>query len=167
MHLIGVAARIGSMRCRRLLGFLALAAAAAADVAACGGSAAGPGTTTPAAAPDAARPGLLEAARAPGEIVVQGEASPASHGPFRFDGRYTVRFEQIAPEDPRLDFGGQTAFVAIADRRREQAAGDSVKLFRVAARTGRRRVTLRGSYYVDVSFGDFPYAIRFTPDGGR
>ena len=154
------------MRCRRLLGCLALAAAASAGAAACGGSASGPGASAPAAS-GAARPGLLEAERAPGEIVLQGEASPASHGPFRFDGRYTVRFEQIAPEDPRLDFGGQTAFVAIADRRREQAAADSVRLFRAAARTGRRRVTLRGRYYVDVSFGDFPYAIRFTPDGGR
>jgi hypothetical protein len=155
------------MRCRRLLGCSALAVAATAGVAACGGSGARPGSAAPAAAPDAARPGLLEAARAPGEILVQGEASPASHGPFRFDGRYTVRFEQIAPEDPSLDFGGQTAFVAIADRRPEQAAGDSVRLFRVAARTGRRRVTLHGRFYVDVSFGDFPYAIRFTPDGAR
>jgi hypothetical protein len=38
-----------------------------------------------------------------------------------------------------------------------------VKLFEAAARTSRRTLTLHGRLYVDVSFGDFPYAIRFTP----
>jgi hypothetical protein len=42
-----------------------------------------------------------------------------------------------------------------------------VRLFRAAARTGRREVTLRGRYFIDVSFGDFPYAIRLTPVGRR
>ena len=145
----------------------ALLAAALAGAAACGGSTGGPGSgggPGPAAGGDAARPALVQAARAPGEIVVTGEASPASHGPFRFAGRYTVRFEQIAPEDPNLDFGAQTSFVAFADRRPERTDGGGIRLFRVAARTGRRHVTLRGRFWVDVSFGDFPYAIRFTPD---
>jgi hypothetical protein len=42
-----------------------------------------------------------------------------------------------------------------------------VRLFRAAARTGRRSVTLRGRLYVDVAFGDFQYAIRFTPTDRR
>jgi hypothetical protein len=143
---------------------VALAALTAAS--ACGGSSANRAATpAPGTGDDAARPALLEAARGPGEIVVSGEASPASHGPFRFDGRYTVRFEQIAPEDPTLDFAAQTAFVALADRRPERRDGGSVRLFRAAGRTGRRHVTLHGRFWVDVSFGDFPYAIRFTPDG--
>jgi hypothetical protein len=98
-----------------------------------------------------------------GEILVRGEASPASHGPFAFDGRYTVRFEQIAPEDPTMDFAGQTAFVALLDRRRQQEGDGTIRLFRDAARTGRTVVSAHGRYFVDVAFGDFPYAIRFTP----
>ena len=39
----------------------------------------------------------------------------------------------------------------------------SVRLFHAARRTGRRTLALHGRLYVDVSFGDFPYAIRFTP----
>ena len=42
-----------------------------------------------------------------------------------------------------------------------------MRLFRAAARTGRRTVTLHGRFYLDVSFGDFPYAIRLTPVGRR
>jgi hypothetical protein len=38
-----------------------------------------------------------------------------------------------------------------------------VPLFREAARTGRHEVRLRGRYTLDVSFGDYPYAIRITP----
>jgi hypothetical protein len=142
------------------------AAAAAAIVAGCGGSAAGPSAAT-APAGEAPRLRLLQSGRAPGEIVVRGESSPASHGPFTFDGRYTVRFEQVAPEEPDLDFGTQTAFVAMANRRAEEEGAGTIRLFNQAARTGTRRVTLRGRLYVDVSFGDFPYAIRFTPDPGR
>ena len=40
---------------------------------------------------------------------------------------------------------------------------DSVKLFKASRRTGRKQVEIHGSYFVDVSFGDFPYVIRFTP----
>src|SRR5512132_2882629 len=97
---------------------------------------------------------LLDAPRRPGEIVVRGEASPASHGPSAFRGRYVVRFEQYAPEAPRMDFGAQTAFVADLDRRAQQAARGSIRLFRAASRTGRRTITLEGRYFVDVSFGD-------------
>jgi hypothetical protein len=96
-------------------------------------------------------------------VIVRGDLSPASHGPYAFDGRYVVRFEQFAPEDPNLDFTGQTAFVATLDRRAEQDGPGTVKLFEAAQRTSRRTLTLHGRLFVDVSFGDFPYAIRFTP----
>ena len=132
-----------------------------------GGGAAG-GRSTPSDGDDGATsvatPALAKAPKRAGEIVVRGEASPASHGPFSFDGRYTVRFEQIAPEDPSLDFGTQTAFVATLDRRPQQEGAGTIRLFRDAARTGRKVITAKGRYYVDVSFGDFPYAVRFTPE---
>jgi hypothetical protein len=113
--------------------------------------------------PKQAKVALLEAPKRPGEIIVRGDLSPASHGPYAFDGRYVARFEQFAPEDPNLDFASQTAFVATLDRRAEQDGPGSVKLFEAAARTSRRTLALHGRLYVDVSFGDFPYAIRFTP----
>jgi hypothetical protein len=146
---------------RSLLALVLLVAAAAAATACGGGSARG--GTSAGTAPPAARPALARTPARPGEILVRGDASPRSHGPFDLRGRYTVRFEQIAPEDPELDFATQTAFVASLDRRAEVEDRASVRLFRVAARTGRRVVSLRGRYYLDVSFGDFPYAIRLTP----
>ncbi len=94
---------------------------------------------------------------------MRGELSPASHGPYAFDGRYKVRFEQFAPEDPNVDFTTQTTFVATLDPRADEAGPDSVRLFHAARRTSARTVTLHGRLFVDVSFGDFPYAIRFTP----
>ncbi len=130
-----------------------------------GGGAAG-GASAPSGGGDGATtatPALAKAPKRAGEIVVQGEASPASHGPFTLDGRYTVRFEQIAPEDPNLDFANQTAFVAVLDRKAQQEGGGTIRLFRDAARNGGKVITAKGRYYVDVSFGDFPYAIRFTP----
>ena len=156
----------------RLVVPLASAALAALALAACGnGSVAGSGSGGPtpgsAAGAEAVRPALAAPPRRPGEIVVQGEASPATHGPYAFDGRYVVRFEQIAPEDPRLDFGAETAFVADVTRRAGAQGAGTVRLFRAAARTGRRSVMLRGRLHVDVSFGDFPYAIRFTPTDRR
>jgi hypothetical protein len=113
--------------------------------------------------PAQAKVALLQAPKRSGEVIVRGDLSPASHGPYAFDGRYVARFEQFAPEDPKVDFGAQTAFVATLDRQAEQVGPESVKLFEAAARTSRRTVTLHGRLYVDVSFGDFPYAIRFTP----
>src|SRR5690606_2672877 len=67
----------------------------------------------PAAGADApGAPSLLRSPERAGEVVVSAEASPVAHGPFELDGRYRVRFAQYAPEDPGLDFAGQTAFVA-------------------------------------------------------
>jgi hypothetical protein len=144
--------------------------AAAALASACGGGSSGGGPAPGASgdgAPAAAKPALARAATRPGEVLVQGQSSPASHGPFTLRGRYVVRFEQIAPEDPKLDFTTQTAFVAALDRRAEQDGRGSVRLFRTAARTGRREMRLSGRYFIDVSFGDFPYAIRLTPADRR
>ena len=140
---------------RRAPLFLALAA-----LAGCGG-----GTEKPTPPPPAskAKVALLQAPKRPGEVIVRGEGSPASHGPFAFNGRYIVRFEQFAPEDPNVDFAGQTAFVASLDRHAEEGGVGSVRLFRAAKRTGRRTITLHGRLFIDVSFGDFPYAIRFSP----
>ena len=64
---------------------------------------------------------------------MRGDLSPASHGPYAFDGRYVVRFEQFAPEDPNVDFTDQTSFVATLDRRAEEDGAGSVKLFHAAA----------------------------------
>src|SRR4051794_34164105 len=96
---------------------LALLATAVLATACGGGSAGAPGRNTAGGAtgvaPPAARPVLARAPKRPGEILVLGDASPGSHGPFTLRGRYVVRFEQIAPEDPELDFKAQTAFVAV------------------------------------------------------
>ena len=129
-------------------------------LAGCGNEAA-----TPTRPPDPAKAkvALLQAPKRAGEIIVRGDLSPASHGPYAFDGHYKVRFEQFAPEDPHVDFTAQTAFVATLDRNAEEDGPGSVSLFRAARRTGSRTLTLHGRLFVDVSFGDFPYAIRFTP----
>jgi hypothetical protein len=142
---------------------LLLLVAVAVAAAACGGGRAGGRGTAAGPLPPPARPALARMPARPGEILVRGDASPASHGPFDLRGRYVVRFEQTAPEDPELDFAAQTAFVASLDRRAEVEDRSSVRLFRAAARTGRRQVSLHGRYFLDVGFGDFPYAIRLTP----
>jgi hypothetical protein len=105
---------------------------------------------------------LARSAPKPGEFIFTGDASPASHGPIELDGRYLVRFEQIAPEDPALDFSGQTPFEATLQKRAGDEQG-AIKLFSAASRTGRRELEITGRYVLDIAFGDFPYAIRFTP----
>jgi hypothetical protein len=111
--------------------------------------------------PTASKIALLSAPRRPGEIIVHGEASPATHGPFTLHGRYVARFQQYAPEDPQLDFAGETPFVAALVRGRDTR----MKLFRAAAASGRATVTADGSWQIDVSFGDYPYVVRLTPVG--
>jgi hypothetical protein len=120
------------------------------------------GASRTATTADATLPALARRPAAAGEIVVRGEASPQTHGPYVFDGRYLVRFEQYAPEDPKLDFASQTPFTAMLTPRRGDPRG-AIDLFQAATRHGRRELTIRGRYFVDVSFGDYPYVIRFTP----
>jgi hypothetical protein len=151
---------VGVPRAPAVQGRAVALVAALALLAGCGSQAA-----TPTKPPDPAKAKvpLLQAPRRAGEIIVRGDLSPASHGPYTFDGRYLVRFEQFAPEDPHVDFTAQTAFVTTLDRNAEQAGPGSVTLFHAARRTGRRTLALHGRLFVDVSFGDFPYAIRITP----
>src|SRR3954447_14142438 len=92
-----------------MTGRLSIAAVLVA-VAGCGGD--DPDVPRGPAALDAkARPALARAPRRPGEVLLRGEASPRVHRGVTLHGRYLVRFQQYAPEDPRLDFGGETPFV--------------------------------------------------------
>jgi hypothetical protein len=117
-----------------------------------------------AAALDAtAKPTLLRSPPGDGEIIVRAATSPHTAGPFTLHGAYRVRFEQYAPESPQMDFATQTSFVADLERRPGIPA---VRLFRAAAATGTRTVRVSGCYYVDVSFGDFPFVLRMTPERG-
>jgi hypothetical protein len=130
-----------------------------------GGRTAAGARPSAATSPPAAASALPALARRPpraGEFVARGESSPATHGPWRLDGTYVVRFEQYAPEDPRMDFTAQTAFSAVLARRSGDPRG-SVQLFVDASRRGRRTLKLSGRYALDVNFGDFPYVVRFTP----
>jgi hypothetical protein len=136
----------------------------AALLAGCG-DAETPTTSAPATAAStraAAEPELARAPRRPGEIVLRGDASPRVHGPIELDGRYQVRFQQYAPEDPNLDFADQTTFVVDLE---DEAGGPPTQLFHAAAAAGARRIELHGRRSVNVSFGDFPYVVRFTPVG--
>lgn len=141
---------------------LALALVLVAGLVACGGDDSPSSATATAPASAAGAPALATRAARPGEIVVRGETSPETHGPYEFDGRYLVRFEQYAPEDPALDFSAQTPFTAQLTRSEGDARG-AIDLFQDARGSGRRELSVTGRRYVDVSFGDFPYVIRFTP----
>jgi hypothetical protein len=110
-----------------------------------------------------AKPALLRSPPGDGEIIVRATTSPHTAGPFTLHGAYRVRFEQYAPESPRMDFAAQTSFVADLERRPGTRA---VRLFRAAAATGARVIRANGRYYVDVSFGDFPFVLRMTPVPG-
>ncbi len=126
------------------------------------GSASAPGTTT--SHPAGTVPAIAARAPAPGEVLVRGAASPLTRGPFAFDGTYEVRFAQYEPSGDPVDFAQQTSFVSALERPAEPGT-PVVRLFRTASATGHTRVTLHGRYLVDVSFGDFPFAVRFTPAG--
>jgi hypothetical protein len=156
---------------RTSLAPLAVAVAVAAVAPAFGLALAGCGGSGDASSPSAPRgdaalkgdPALARAPKATGEVVLRAGASPQTHGPIALDGRYTVRFEQYAPEDPELDFAGQTAFVADL---RTSSGRVAAHLFRAARSTGTKTITLHGRYVVDVAFGDFPYVLRFSPTAG-
>src|SRR3978361_481983 len=89
-----------------LIAYALIVAPSAAILGGCGDG--DSGGKTPTATTSAALPALAARPPARGELVVRGESSPATHGPYAFDGRYLVHFEQYAPEDPALDFSGQT-----------------------------------------------------------
>jgi hypothetical protein len=145
----------------RLYGLVLLLAA---GLAGCGGSAATPATNSTTTS-SAGAPRLATRPAAHGEIVVRGESSPRTAGPYAFDGRYLVRFQQWAPEDAKLDFSSQTPFTATLERHDGDARG-ATQLFQAASATGRRSIAIHGRYFVDVSFGDYPYVLRFTPRAG-
>ncbi|WP_272477930.1 hypothetical protein [Baekduia alba] len=107
-------------------------------------------------------PPLARAPRRAGEVVLRANASPQAHGPVALDGRYRVRFVQYAPEDPTLDFTTQTAFVADLQT---PAGRPAEPLFKAAAAAGATTIDVHGRFLVDVSFGDFPYVLRFSPAG--
>jgi hypothetical protein len=136
-------------------------------VACIAGSGCGDGGTVAGQAPPTTRvtPELARKPEAQGEIVVRGEASPGSHGPYHLSGTYTARFEQYAPEDPDLDFAAQTPFTAHLDPHADSDTGarKAVPLFETAAHTGTATVRATGRLWIDVDFGDFPYVIRLTP----
>jgi hypothetical protein len=137
---------------------------AAAAVGGCGDGGGPSGAARTATRSAGPLPALATRPPAKGEIVVRGDSSPATHGPYTFAGRYLVRFEQYAPEDPALDFSGQTPLTAALQPRAGDPRGAKA-LIEAAQRSGRRELDIRGRYFVDVSFGDFPYVIRFTPRG--
>jgi hypothetical protein len=127
----------------------------------CGGKTA---TPPPAAGPTAqGAPALLKQKVRQGEVMVDAEYSPQREGPYRFDGTYLVRFAQYDPEAPRTSFAHQTPFVA--DLTGLGRRPKKIALFHQAAAGGERKMRLHGSYFVEVSFGDFPYVLRFTPTG--
>ncbi len=133
--------------------------ALAAALGGCGSAGSGGGTATLTAH---AAPALATRPPAAGEILVRGESSPLTRGPYTFDGTYTVRFVQYEPSGDPVDFTQQTSFVAALEHPRTPGT-PAIRLFRSATAAGRTRVKLRGPYLVDVSFGDFPFAVRFTP----
>ena len=130
-------------------------------IAACGEKSA---TAPPEAGPHApGAPALLKRKLGKGEVMVDAEYSPHRDGPYKFDGTYLVRFAQYDPEAPRTSFAQQTPFVAYltGPGRRPK----KITLFHQAAAGASRTMRLHGTYFVEVSFGDFPYVLRFTPTG--
>jgi len=105
---------------------------------------------------------MLERNLEPGEVMVHAEASPQIDGPYRFAGRYRVRFVQYAPEAPGRGFADQTPFVASL-RAAADPRAKPIALFHAAAKSGARTISIDGRCLIEVAFGDFPYAMRFTP----
>jgi hypothetical protein len=112
-----------------------------------------------------ADPRLATERPADGELVFRGKFAPRSYKVADLRGRYLVRFQQWAPEDPARDFEAETAFVASLVGTSGGDKGERIRLFRTAAARGERRLELSGRYLLDVAFGDFPYVVRFTPRG--
>jgi hypothetical protein len=85
---LGLASAAVRAAVHHVAGLLAVAA-----LAGCGASSGDDGATRSARPQTtAALPALATRPATPGEIVLRGEASPKTHGPYAFDGRYLVRF---------------------------------------------------------------------------
>ena len=91
-----------------------------------------------------------------GEILIQG-TSPRVYGPYSLaPGGYVLRFEQGAPGDPgRL-------VVALESKPDSQAAPYQ-QLVDSKDRSGTRRVTKSGKFYVHVVTAESPYELRLAP----
>jgi hypothetical protein len=149
---------------RRRAGFV-LVPLMALVLAACGDDGKAPAPVSPTATLTTAaaqkEPPLARVPLSTGELLFSGATSPATHGSFELDGRYLVRFEQFAPEDAKKDFSHEKPFTASLRPAKSSAPG--FKLFGAARASGQRVVTRHGRFALDVTFGDFPYAVRFTP----
>ena len=104
---------------------------------------------------------------AAGEIVVSGNTSPKTFGPYDFEpGTYTFRFQQYAPGQPGFDFETDASPFAVSlNRRPRTSAPDSQLLVNSAAKDGDNIVSITGRYYIDVTSADHSYVLRFTPRG--
>ncbi len=122
---------------------------------ACGSKASSP--TVPVA--NGRVPALARTPAGAGEVLVRAQASPVARGPYALHGTYRAQFVQYDPTDPTVDFRQQTSFVAAL----HGPGGKRVPLFRTAAPHGETSITIDGRFTLEVSFGDFPFALRLTP----
>ncbi|MFL5884444.1 MAG: hypothetical protein ACJ77M_05190 [Thermoleophilaceae bacterium] len=109
-------------------------------------------------------PGLLRQARRPGEILVQGNTSPKSFGPYDFEpGLYTFRFEQYAPGISGIDFATDASSITVAlNRKPRVSAADSELLVNATQKQGDNNIYASGKYFVDVTSADYSYVLTFT-----
>jgi predicted small lipoprotein YifL len=123
-------------------------------LAGCGSSGPAAVTTTP-----AAKRSSVEGTG----VVVRGDYGPDERGPFRFDGRYRVRFVQRGAD---VDFKREVPFTALLVQPAADGPGKRIPLFEQAARSGTRTIEIHGQFRVAVDFGDSPYEIRFARVAG-
>jgi len=140
----------------------------AAALAACGGDdkpapASIPTSRVPALTTAAAlkSPPLARTALTTGELIFTGPAAPGTHGSFALDGTYIVRFEQFDPDDEDRDFS--RAAPLTVGLRPASSMDPGFELFAAKEASGQRELTRKGRFALDVTRGDFPYAVRFTP----
>jgi hypothetical protein len=114
-----------------------------------------------------AQPSLAKKAPGPGEVLVSGNTSPKTFGPYDFEpGTYTFQFQQTAPDAPGLDFTTDASPFAVSiNRKPRTTAPDSQLLVNSAEARGDNIVSLTGRYYIDVTSADHSYVLRFTPRG--
>jgi len=128
----------------------------------CGGEAAT--TTSDPQASEVSEPtGMPELAAKPkrrGEILIKGETSPTTYGPFSAAGPYNLRFEQYNPP-PGVSIGQLGPFVASTVT---ESGGTPIdNLVSTTDPRGRYQVYLSGRFFIDVAVADAAYVIRLTP----